>query len=185
MRHEHDAYMTPRPVCDALLEKLGLHVDKVLEPCCGTGNWVRAYKAYCPSADIFSADIQDKYVCHESVAHFTGDVLTLSGLSPNFDLVLGNPPYKHAEAFVEKGMACLRPSGHLAFLLRIGFLASRKRYPFFQRWKPSRIISLSGRPSFTGQGSDRYDYAFIVWPRTRPSLTVWESIETPRKPKLR
>ena len=94
---------------------------------------------------------------------------------------MGNPPYKQAEAFIEKGMELLRPSGHLAFLLRVGFLASRGRYPLFQKWKPSRVIVMSGRPSFTGAGSDRYDYALIVWPRTRPKVTVLDHIRCPPK----
>jgi tRNA1(Val) A37 N6-methylase TrmN6 len=175
-----DAYMTPPEVCETLVSALGVRADKVLEPCCGTGNFVRAYRAYHPSADIFTCDIQPKFFCDSAVAHLPGDFLEAPpSINPPFDLVIGNPPYKTAPEFIEAAMSRLRPSGHLAFLLRMGFLASRKRFALLEKWKPSRVITLAGRPSFTGEGNDRYDYAFIVWPRMPPKHTLWEHIQCP------
>jgi len=175
-----DAYMTPFPLCELLVKRLGVRGDRVLEPTAGTGNFVRAYKEWHPSADILAVDIQNFPQPHARTSIQT-DFLEWGPPQPCFDLVIGNPPYKGAETFVDLSMQWLRPSGSLAFLLRMGFLASVKRYDLLERWKPSHIYTLAGRPSFYGENNDRYDYAFIVWPRTRPALTVWDHVKTPKK----
>ena len=52
----------------------------------------------------------------------------------------------------------------VAFLLRLGFLASVQRAEFWKQNPPTRVIVLSKRPSFTGDGkTDRSEYAFFVW----------------------
>jgi hypothetical protein len=62
-------------------------------------------------------------------------------------------------AFVEH---CLELSSNVAMLLRLNFLASKKRNPFMREHCPN-VYVLSDRPSFTGKGTDSIEYAWFVW----------------------
>jgi len=75
--------------------------------------------------------------------------------------VVGNPPFSLAEEFV---WSCLRAAPWVALLLPLGFLASRERWALFSAHPVRRLIVLSRRPSFTGDGkTDCADYAWFVW----------------------
>jgi hypothetical protein len=98
-----------------------------------------------------------------------GDFLTHQ-FATRYDLVVGNPPFHHAQEFVEKALIVAQ---NVVFLLRLGFLASKRRYEFWRRNRPARVFVLPKRPSFSGDGGvDRYDYCFAGWrcgmqPRTQ------------------
>ena len=175
-----DAYMTPRYVCDALVPLLGGYRQRVIEPSAGTGNWVQAYKQAFPAATVAAWDVQDfRTNGHYPDAIYIQEDFLETQPKAHADLVLGNPPYKHAEAFVRHSLAWCRPSGRVAFLLRMGFLASRRRFSLLEEHPPTLVCSLGGRPSFTGGGTDRYDYAFIVWDRHPPQITQWTHLLLP------
>lgn len=117
-------------------------------------------------------------------------------------LIVGNPPYKDAEAHVraaiqhmlwkfgtweeveaqtERGVQRVRrpvfgsamgvvagsgvvTSWRVAFVLRLGFLASAKRRGLFEQYPPEAVWVIPERPSFTGDGEvDSTDYALFVW----------------------
>ena len=72
-----------------------------------------------------------------------------------------NPPYSHAQEFVT---AAIGIYPRVAALLRLGFLASRKRHDWWKRHSPDAIAVLSARPSFTGDGKvDATDYMWAFW----------------------
>jgi len=49
-------------------------------------------------------------------------------------------------------------------LLRLNFLASRKRHGWWNLHRPSALFVLSQRPSFTEDGqTDATDYAWFYW----------------------
>lgn len=74
-----------------------------------------------------------------------------------------NPPFDQALPFAQSLVVDLHLP-YVALLLRLGFLASRKRYPFLSTYPPDAIVVLSKRPSFTGDGkTDSYDYGWFVW----------------------
>lgn len=77
-------------------------------------------------------------------------------------LVVMNPPYSQAEAFVRKALAEVARGGSVFALLRLGFLASAKRRSF-HRQHPCDVYVLSRRPSFTGGGSDATDYGWFAF----------------------
>lgn len=79
-----------------------------------------------------------------------------------FSLVISNPPYSEAERFVEHA---LKIGTTVCFLLRLNWLASKKRAPF-HRAHPSDVYVLPRRPSFTGGGTDATEYAWFVWRMT-------------------
>jgi hypothetical protein len=77
-----------------------------------------------------------------------------------YDLCIGNPPFTLAQEFVEKALSC---STQVMFLLRLGFLASKKRGKLFAEHPPANIWVLESRPSFTGKGTDSADYCVVHW----------------------
>lgn len=79
------------------------------------------------------------------------------------DLIISNPPYSLAEGFARRALELVRPGGTVAFLLRLGWLASRSRVGF-HRDHSCDVFVLPKRPSFTGNGkSDAADYFWALW----------------------
>jgi hypothetical protein len=108
--------------------------------------------------------------------HIVKDYLTFSprkGRRSRWDLALGNPPYSSAMPFIKKTLE-LAPI--VVFLLRLGFLCSQGRSSWLRANTPT-IIPLSRRPSFTGNGTDRYDYAWFVWGDPRGPRIVMRKVD--------
>lgn len=64
------------------------------------------------------------------------------------DLVIANPPFSLAEAFVRRALD-VGHEGLVAFLLRLAFVESLERYEFWRAHPPAAIRFLVERPSFT------------------------------------
>jgi hypothetical protein len=82
----------------------------------------------------------------------------------DYDLVITNPPYKHALEFAQHALEYVHLNGIVVMLLRLGFLASRSRAEWLSRHMPDVHI-LSRRPSFSGAGTDATDYGWFVFRR--------------------
>lgn len=136
----------------------------ILEPSAGGGAFVRASRIVFPTSRIVSWDIDPEATSDKAAKHHTGDWLNAP---PALDvqLVIGNPPYKHAQEFVERSIFEVSEyGGVVAYLLRLAFLESRKRKPFFDKHPPAHVIVLSERPSFTTNGkTDGCAYGFFIW----------------------
>ncbi len=186
-----DAYMTPPDLarfCVGLLAREGL--DKmsgflvgdgplVLEPACGTGNFVRAIKGAYPGATVRFGDIDAVYDPGPKTypgnmpggpksypSGFKHGGFFDADWKPGFDAVVGNPPYRLAEQFIRHSLDLVRVDGVVAYVLRTGFLASAGRLPLFSSHPPKRVYMLAERPSFTDDGrTDSYTYCWIVWRR--------------------
>lgn len=84
------------------------------------------------------------------------------------ELVVTNPPYGLALAFVQRALREVAPGGTVAMLLRINWLGSQARAAF-HREHPADVYVLSHRPKFrpskkTGKmASDATEYAWFVW----------------------
>ena len=123
-----------------------------------------AHKVY-PWAHIAGYDLAQRATLTPEYSSFTkGDFLTAQ--NPGYyDLVIGNPPYRYAEEFIRQSWDLLNIQGYIVFLLRLPFLASKKRaYGLYSTMKPVACYVLATRPSFTGDGrSDDNEYALFVW----------------------
>ena len=182
-RIDADAYYTEEDhaiTCAALLDvRPGM---RVLEGSAGRGDFVRALHyvhGVVPTANELRPEAAAQcaaVIPGERVLVTIGRFEDLS-LPEAFDVVLGNPPYKLAQEHVEHGMYLLRRGGQLGYLLRINFLASQKRVPFFRRFPPWRVYVLPERPDFTGEGGDQTEYAFFVWRKgyRGPPQVLWVS----------
>jgi hypothetical protein len=164
-----DRYYTPDNVAECLVSLLGLLPGQhVVEPSIGGGAFARA----CLRRDckVTGIDVDPEAEGLALVDGLCGDVLDTS---IEADWYIGNPPYKHAEAHLRHALAHAREG--CAFLLRLAFLESARRYPFWFEHSPASVYVMSRRPSFTGTGTDSCAYAWFIWRRGsggRSLLTV-------------
>lgn len=131
------AFYTPRPVADAMWQALGKagfgrdpkHPDMVLEPGCGTGNFIRSTPAGSSyaftgiEADPISAGIA-RYLCPDD--DIINNRMERTGLPTDaFDLAIGNVPYSDAiridgtvihDWFIQHSLDTVRPGGLVAVL---------------------------------------------------------------------
>ena len=131
------AFYTPRPVADAMWQALGKagfgrdpkHPDTVLEPGCGTGNFIRSTPAGSSyaftgiEADPISAGIA-RYLCPDD--DIINNRMERTGLPTDaFDLAIGNVPYSDAiridgtvihDWFIRHSLDTVRPGGLVAVL---------------------------------------------------------------------
>lgn len=166
-RRPADYYPTPGWCVRRLLERVHLPLGRWLEPGAGQGHIIRAVTL---PVDWVACELRPE--CSEPLRAAVGtsgrveicDFLRgdLAARHPEpFDVAIGNPPYGLAMEFIA---AALQRARTVAFLLRVAFLASRERQPFFQQNMPS-VYVLPDRPSFTGTGTDSADYAWFIWRR--------------------
>lgn len=79
------------------------------------------------------------------------------------DLILTNPPFSLAKEFIDHSLPRCKVC---IMLLRINYLGSISRHPWWKDNTPTALYVLSKRPSFTGKGTDATDYAWFVWDKT-------------------
>lgn len=173
-RKTHDAYYTPQPCADALVEALVARygnpgLGAVLEPSVGGGAFARALQPHChhlavcdidPDAPGLSlVDGDAAQVCDFLAAPVSG-----------WDWIVGNPEYLHAREHIEHA---IQGGRNVAFLLRAGFIESKKRRDFWEKNPADHVFWLADRPSFTGGGTDSAMYGLFVWPLRKPEST-WE-----------
>lgn len=169
----HDFYATPRWVTRAILRHLP-RASSYLDPCCGTGEILEecgsrgwpslagielnearfnhAYKALEPHWDPARNT--------QTILH--GDALTMEW--PYADVIIQNPPFNAAEAFAHRALTRAAETGATsATLLRLAFLESAARVPFWDLWRPMvDIYVMAHRPSFVGGKTDNSAYCWLV-----------------------
>jgi len=170
-RRKDDFYETPEWCTRAILKALDLRADHmtILEPSAGHGAIVRVLREHpwtsLSAPMIVTVEIREDARLHLAEAGadvwITGHDFLSWETANRYDLLIGNPPFSLAFEFCQK---CVGMADTVALLLRLNFLASKKRSAWMQEHTPS-IYVLSKRPSFTGNGTDSADYAWFVWDR--------------------
>lgn len=192
-RIKNDAYYTdPKlaaEICTRLHPVLVLpDQPRILEPSAGAGAFcttarevwgkdahITAVEPY-PTHHGIGADAQRRWsrsisdsFHHSTLETFIAARKLYSKSTPmDYDLTLGNPPFKHAE----EHLALVRPiSTYVAFLLRIGFLGSQGRAErVFAKPGLRYLMNIAQRPSFVHDATDKYDYACFIWQRDYTGL---------------
>jgi hypothetical protein len=159
-RAPHDFYPTPPWCVRAILNFLPV-VGPVLDPAAGDGAILRVVRDAW-GVQTIGYDIDEARIIGGSAC------VRRDALAPEpwaeAPLVIMNPPFSHAQAFVERAIREVAARrGTIAALLRLAFLASKRRYVLHEE-HPSDVFVMPDRPSFTKDGqTDRYDYAWFVW----------------------
>ena len=165
-REPNDFFPTPKEIIRAVLKDYSEKHSRpatILDPGCGEGVWGEVAKEFWPNALIAGVDIRDvpRNPAYD-IWHNNTDFLTYKFTPANCDLVIGNPPFKYAEQFLEK---CI--DTNVIFLLRASFLESKKRYDKYYSggvFIPSEVKISTRRISFTGnKKSDNTMYGIYYW----------------------
>lgn len=188
-RQESNNYPTPAWCVHRFLEATILPPGHWLEPSAGEGGIIRAVESVRSDVRWSACEIRDTEAdLRASVRtpfefYFPRtDFLTLT-TSSRWDVVLGNAPYcDETQAHIEKALGL---AGVVAFLLRLNFLGSEGRAPFFRAHPPS-VYVLPNRPSFVGGKTDSCEYAWFAWglnfaPEIRVLATTPKSVRCRRE----
>lgn len=166
VRDPNDFYGTPSWAVRRYLDKRQhLPIDgRVLEPSAGNGAIIRAVNDWnleprFPFKWMAVELLHSDELLGLGVPCFFGDFFDEKvSATKKFDLCIGNPPYKHAQAFIEKALTL---SHEVAFLLRLNFLESEERHDFFKK-HPCDVHVLPNRPPFRADGkTDATAYAWF------------------------
>jgi len=171
MRHESPS---PRPRCpgrrllrpevatEALLRAEKLPTT-IWEPACGPGAIVRVLRSHghvCYATDIANYDSPDQ---DES----GWDFLQQTQLPIGVQMILTNPPFRHANQFVAHALA-LCPT--VIMLARLAFLESEVRTPILESGKLARVhvfrkrLPMMHRLGWDGpRATSATAYAWYVW----------------------
>jgi len=183
-RIKNDAYYTPLAVAQACVRVLHPHLrygTSVLEAHVGGGAFFEALFFERPDVVLSAMDIDPEapgleWALHRKCPAIDADFLQTQ---PEVDWIVGNPPYDNAQAHVEHALQHARQG--VAFLLRLAFLESGKRAPFWHYNPPTSVHVLVTRPSFAFSHTDSAAYGWFVWSKgnfAKPTLG-WIDWRTP------
>ena len=160
-REDNDFYATDPKALELLLD-LEEFDFSVWECACGKGHLAEVLKKrgyYVKSTDLIDRGYGiggvDFLQCTEK---HNGDIIT-------------NPPYKYAQAFVEKAMELIPEGNRVAMFLKLTFLESKNRREMFNKYPPECIyVSSSRLQCALGGDFEKYKttstavaYAWFIW----------------------
>lgn len=166
-RDPRDFYPTPHEVTRALVPSLPPY-KTALDIGCGTGAILDVLGAMRPAVRTLGVELDPELArraddrghhvwigdvtkpvdfCHEPVRD-TLFAYTLQQLGEEADVIVMNPPFKHAQAFVETAMAIRKTWVTVAVLLRGTFLEGIERLDFHRKY-PAEILVIPNRIDFT------------------------------------
>jgi len=174
--HISDYYITPVDIIKDFLNKFieieGKYVFKaVLDPCAGGDDthpmsYPAALEAFGIKGNIDTVDIRQ-----DSLAQLKTDYLQLSVPSETYNVIITNPPFNCALEIIEKSLKDVSQDGYVIMLLRLNFLGSKKRKPFWDANSPKYVFVHSKRISFFGNTTDSIEYAHFVWQKNNKNPT--------------
>jgi len=175
-RDPRDFYETPDTVVRAALDLVLSRPARIIDLGAGKGRWGIAARERWPAALIVGVDLHFVNRASGYNQWTAGDALSVP--LPTQDLVMMNPPFRHAEAFIRRGWDLLTDQGEMIALLRLEFLASQGRWVMWtQDMPPVSAHVLCNRPSFSGnRRTDFHEYMIAHWKKGAKATTRLEWI---------
>lgn len=173
--NSNDQFFTPDVVVEfmvSLLDELNLLKNgvKILEPSCGSGNFLRVLEKKNKNLDITGIELVKELfdlcrICYPNMKIIQGDALDMiDKLEGQYDIVIGNPPfslkvvndkykaaYDRSETFfVELAIRSLKEGGY-GILILSNSLCSTNKFLKFRKWMIENIwpIALIDLPKET------------------------------------
>lgn len=177
-----DMFPTPPWATRALLREVPLGLERpaalrVWEPACGKGHM--AYVLGETFGHVIATDVHDWGYGQRHDLDFL--FATADDAGGPVDWVITNPPFKAAEAFLDKGLSVARRG--VALLLRLQFLEGAGRFArvFGTDRRPAVVAPFAERvPMIEGvwdpEASSATAYAWFVWLTTPAPVTIIDTI---------
>jgi hypothetical protein len=166
-----DCYETPTCAVEALLRVEQLP-HAIWEPACGSGNIARVLEA--AGHEVIATDLYDYGYGKPGIDFLNGRFVKIS------TAIVTNPPYQHAQKFVEKALTL---SPLVVMLLRLAFLESERRRDILENAGLARIhvfrnrLPMLHRRGWTGpKASSAIPFCWMVWQRGYQGLPTLNRI---------
>jgi len=147
--------------------------ERLAEPACGEGAIVTAISRRFADHDLAwdLTDIRD--IEHSDMAVFKYHHMDFFARQPDestrrVSTVITNPPFSLAEKFLRHARE-VYAHARIILLLRLNFLGSEERVPFWAEVGMPDVFVLPNRPSFVKGRKDSCEYGWFVWPRASAS----------------
>jgi hypothetical protein len=168
-RPDTDFYSTPAWATEALLSRETFE-GRILEPACGDGAMSKVLEPY------YNIHSFDKYDLGYGERQ---DFLTYG--EEYWNAVITNPPYRHAQEFLERALFLTKPHrGKVALLLKLQFLEGQKRAKILKDSPLKTVYVFSKRLTFYRnnipmQNGGMMAFAWYVWDWTHegPPTLDW------------
>lgn len=148
-RSDLDFYETPSAITEAFLDASGWvpKTNVIWEPAAGNNAITNVLHTRFPRTMVVTSDIKQR----DCALTMESDFLTYEwgegkGYLQNKDIIT-NPPFSHAQAFVEKALELV--NGDVVMLLRLAFLETMQRRALFERKHLREVWVSSKRIHFT------------------------------------
>lgn len=161
-RQPDDWYVEPQWVSSRLFE-VEPFAGEIWDPACGGGNIITA--ALCAGHSAHGSDKVQRYR-----GAIVWDFLAQGERPDRVNNIVSNPPFKHAQAFVELSLKLA--TNKVAMMLPAAWVQGDKRSRWLETTPLARIHFLAPRPSMPpGEvisagikaGNGTTDYAWFVW----------------------
>jgi hypothetical protein len=175
-RRSDDFHETPRVAVEALLSVENF-TGPIWEPACGLGaiSEVLIERGH----DVISTDLVAR-------GYGTGGVDFLLEWQPRTPNIVTNPPFKLGLEFAQNAIALT--TGKVSLLLRLAWLESTARRPFFTAHPPARVwvfskrLPMMHRDGWIGpRASSAIPHAWFVWEHGHHGAVTLDWLE-PRHP---
>lgn len=167
-RQAEDYYAT-EPLAAELLLKVVPELNNIWECACGEGHLAKVFdkaRKLVRATDLINrgyGNVED-FLLNNELYH-NGDIVT-------------NPPYKHAQQFVEHALNKVDKGRYVCMFLKVLFLEGKARKELFNKFQPKLIYVSSSRISCAKNGdfntytSSAIAYAWFVWQKGYTGETV-------------
>ena len=148
-----DFYPTPRYSIEPLVRAMNWpDRPRILEPCKGTGIIIDVVTEMVPGAEFDWCEITEGR-----------DFFAYEAPAEKFDLIITNPPFSQAQAFIDKSLTLAHC---VIMLLPLNYLGTQVRRDWWREvhacYGDLYFYVLSRRPRFVNNGSDSNEYAWFV-----------------------
>lgn len=169
---EHNDYYATEPRAAELLCDLFQFSPYIWECACGAGHLAKVFekRGYLVKATdlIYRGYGEGGIDFLKCDRPFAGDIIT-------------NPPYKFAQAFVEKALSLVSEGHHVAMFLKLTFMEGKGRKELFQKTPPKVIFVSSSRllcakngefQKMKDGGGSAVAYGWYIWEKGYAGNTI-------------
>ena len=167
-REVTDFYATD-PIAAEWLEKIENLAPRIWECACGEGHLAKVFEEHghmVRATDLVQRSFGTGGVDFlQQEIKWDGDIVT-------------NPPFKHAEQFVEHGLSLIPDGNKVCLFLKVQFLEGQRRKELFKKYPPRTVWVSSSRIQCSRGGDfERFNastvaYAWYVWEKGYQGNTI-------------